>query len=107
MAGRLDARWRDGGLDGLGTEESPCGPVHTYGDLAGDPQIQANDYLVGLTVPEGATVKLPGLAVALSETPGAVRSPAPALGQHTEEVLLDLGYGWDEIATLREESVIL
>ena len=101
------ARSRDEWLAALEAEEIPCGPVNTYGDLADDPQIQANDYLVDLTVPEGATVKLPGLAVALSETPGAVRSPAPALGQHTEEVLLDLGYGWDEIATLREESVIL
>ncbi len=52
-------------------------------------------------------VKLPGPAVALSETPGSIRTAAPELGQHTEEVLLDLGYGWDEIASLREERVIL
>ncbi len=101
------ARSRDEWLAALESEEIPCGPVNTYGDLADDPQIRANDYLIDLTVPEGATVKLPGLAVALSETPGGVRSPAPELGQHTEEVLLDLGYGWDEIASLREESVIL
>ncbi len=101
------ARSRDEWLTALQAEEIPCGPVNTYGDLADDAQVQANDYLMDITLPEGATVKLPGPAVDLSETPGSVRSPAPELGQHTEDVLLDLGYGWDEIASLREESVIL
>ncbi len=100
-------RDREEWLAALQAEEIPCGPVNTYGDLADDAQVQANDYLVDMTLPEGATVKLPGPAVGLSETPGSVRTTAPELGQHTEEVLLDLGYGWDEIATLREERVIL
>ena len=60
-----------------------------------------------ITLPEGVTLKLPGLAVELSATPGAIRSPAPELGQHTEEVLLELGYGWDEMTSLREAQVIL
>jgi crotonobetainyl-CoA:carnitine CoA-transferase CaiB-like acyl-CoA transferase len=100
-------RSRDEWLASLQAEEIPCGPVNTYADLADDPQVQANDYLIDLPLPEGVSVKLPGLAVALSETPGAVRSPAPELGQHTEEVLLALGYGWDEVASLREDRVIL
>jgi crotonobetainyl-CoA:carnitine CoA-transferase CaiB-like acyl-CoA transferase len=48
-----------------------------------------------------------GVPVRLSETPGAVRAPAPELGQHTEEVLLDvLGLEWDQITRLREQEVI-
>ena len=98
---------RDEWLAALQAEEIPCGPVNTYAELASDPQVEANDYLVDLTLPEGITLKLPGLAVDLSETPGAIRSPAPELGQHTEEVLLALGYGWDEMTSLREAQVIV
>ena len=45
--------------------------------------------------------------VRLSATPGAVRAPAPELGQHTEEVLLEvLGFEWEQIGRLREQGVI-
>jgi crotonobetainyl-CoA:carnitine CoA-transferase CaiB-like acyl-CoA transferase len=45
--------------------------------------------------------------VRLGATPGAVRAPAPELGQHTEEILLDLlGYDWERIGTLRERGVV-
>ena len=101
------SRPREEWLAALQAEEIPCGPVNTYADLANDPQVQANEYLTDLTLPEGVTLKLPGLAVALSDSPGAVRSPAPELGQHTEEVLLALEYGWEEIGSLREAGVIL
>jgi crotonobetainyl-CoA:carnitine CoA-transferase CaiB-like acyl-CoA transferase len=48
-----------------------------------------------------------GFPIQLSETPGAVRIPAPELGQHTEEILLDvLGYDWERITELRKNEVI-
>jgi len=47
-----------------------------------------------------------GFPIHMSETPGSVRMPAPELGQHTEEVLLELGYSWEDIVKLREEEVI-
>ena len=48
-----------------------------------------------------------GVPVALSETPGSIRRVAPELGEHTEEVLLDvLGWDWDRIGALREKKVI-
>ena len=47
-----------------------------------------------------------GMPVRLSETPGSIRSPAPEFGQHSEEILLDLGYDWDAISDLRKRVVI-
>jgi crotonobetainyl-CoA:carnitine CoA-transferase CaiB-like acyl-CoA transferase len=47
-----------------------------------------------------------GIPIKLSETPGEIKSPPPVLGQHTEEVLLDLGYHKEDIERLREAKVI-
>jgi crotonobetainyl-CoA:carnitine CoA-transferase CaiB-like acyl-CoA transferase len=48
-----------------------------------------------------------GLPVSLSETPGSIRRVAPELGQHTEEILMDvLGWDWDRIGELRDKKVI-
>ena len=44
--------------------------------------------------------------VQLSETPGTIRSPAPEFGQHTEDVLIEAGYTWEEIGALRESGAI-
>ena len=101
------ARPRDGWLAALEAEQIPCGPVNTYGNLLRDPQVLANEYLVSQPHPSGGEIKLPGLAVGLSQSPGRPGPPAPELGQHTEEVLLSLGYSWEEIGRLREERVIL
>jgi len=82
-------------------------PVNTISDLASDPQVLENEYIVDFEYPDLGKVKVMGLPVSLSRTPGRVRSPAPHLGQHTEEVLLEVGgYTWEEIARLREEGVI-
>jgi len=69
--------------------------------------MQANDYIVDFDHPQFGPTKMLGLPVRLSETPGAIRLPAPELGQHTEEVLLEvLGYDWDRITTLRQKQAI-
>jgi crotonobetainyl-CoA:carnitine CoA-transferase CaiB-like acyl-CoA transferase len=80
--------------------------VNSLADLPQDPQVQANDYVVDFDHPSHGTVKMLGIPVRLSETPGSIRAPAPEFGQHTEEVLLDLGYDWDRISDLREKQVI-
>ena len=57
--------------------------------------------------PQHGPTQMVGVPVRLSETPGSVRTPAPELGQHTEEILLDvLGCDWDRISALREKGVI-
>jgi crotonobetainyl-CoA:carnitine CoA-transferase CaiB-like acyl-CoA transferase len=81
--------------------------VNTVDDLPDDPQVQANDYIVDFDHPTYGATKVVGLPVGLSETPGSVRAPAPELGQHTEEVLLDvLGWDWERIEALRNDEVI-
>ena len=70
------------------------------------PQVLANDYIVDFDHPQHGATKMVGLPVGLSETPGAVREPAPELGQHTEEVLLEMGLDWEKIAALKESGVI-
>ena len=81
--------------------------VNSVDDLPDDPQVLANDYVVTLDHPQHGPTRMVGVPVQLSETPGSVRSPAPELGQHTEEVLIEvLGFDWEQIASLREKEVI-
>ncbi len=97
---------RDHWLRLLEAEGIPCGPVQTYEQLAQDEQAVANGYIVEAEDPRLGAVRLPGTAVQLSETPGETR-PAPDLGQHTEEVLGELGYSWARIENLRQARTIL
>jgi crotonobetainyl-CoA:carnitine CoA-transferase CaiB-like acyl-CoA transferase len=82
-------------------------PVNRMEDLPEDPQVRANEYVTEFEHPQHGPTRMLGFPVGLSETPCAIRSPAPELGQHTEEILLDLlGYDWDRIGQLRERGVI-
>jgi len=83
-----------------------CGPVQTISDLLTDPQVQANEYIMDYDHPIYGRIKTVGLPWKFSETPASLRLPAPQLGQHTEEVLLEIGYTWDDIAELKEQEVI-
>ena len=81
--------------------------VNAPADLPEDPQVRANDYVVDFEHPQHGKTRVLGVPVRLGETPGSVREPAPELGQHTEEILLDvLGYDWERITALRERGVI-
>jgi crotonobetainyl-CoA:carnitine CoA-transferase CaiB-like acyl-CoA transferase len=80
-------------------------PVNDYAEVAVDPQIIANNYIVDFDHPSHGNVKMVGPPVRLSETPGEIRRAAPEYGQHTEEILLELGYTWEEISRLNEEEI--
>lgn len=90
----------------LEAREIPCGPVNTYKDVAEDQQVLANGYITELADPRLGVMRVPGAPIQLSETPGRVAA-APELGQHTEEILQEIGYTWDEIGRLRESRTIL
>jgi crotonobetainyl-CoA:carnitine CoA-transferase CaiB-like acyl-CoA transferase len=82
-------------------------PITTMEDVLDDPQALANDYVVEFDHPTMGRVKTAGFPVKLSHTPMAIQSPAPEFGQHTEEVLQELGgYSWEEISEFRSRGVI-
>ncbi len=82
-------------------------PVNSVDDLPNDPQVRANDYVVGFDHPQYGPIEMVGFPVGLSETPCSVREAAPEFGQHTEEILLELlGYDWERLAELRRLEVI-
>jgi len=84
-----------------------CTPVNTLEDLLHDQQAIENEYIVDFDHPALGKIKFVGLPVRFSKTPGAIRLPAPEFGQHTEEVLLNIGeYSWEEIGELRSKGVI-
>lgn len=90
----------------LATLDIACGPVRTYDQVVEDPQVLANDYITSIDYPGLGEVRIVNTPVAYGATPVSPRGPAPELGQHTEEVLLELGYDWPDILALRDEGVV-
>jgi crotonobetainyl-CoA:carnitine CoA-transferase CaiB-like acyl-CoA transferase len=81
-------------------------PVQSASEVFQDPQALANDYIVPVDHPVWGKIKMLGFPWTFHETPASVEREAPELGQHTEEILLELDYSWDDIANLKSEEVI-
>ncbi|MEE9286075.1 MAG: CoA transferase [Dehalococcoidia bacterium] len=83
------------------------GKIQTILEASKDEQAWTNGYFQTVEHPEAGRLNLVTSPLQFSDTPTAIKATAPMLGQHTEEVLLEAGYSWDEIGTLKDKGVIL
>ena len=81
-------------------------PIQTPTEVVNYPQALANDYVIDFDHPVLGETRMVGFPWDFSGTPASVRREAPELGQHTEEILLEMGYSWDDISQLKDETVI-
>ncbi|MEO7125550.1 MAG: CoA transferase, partial [Nakamurella sp.] len=93
LTGATTAEWV-AALDAAGV---PGGPVLTYSEALAQPQVVAREMVVDIEHPTIGHMHSLGVPAKLSETPSTIRRPAPLLGQHSREVLDDLGFSIDEI----------
>jgi crotonobetainyl-CoA:carnitine CoA-transferase CaiB-like acyl-CoA transferase len=80
--------------------------IQDYAEVAADPQVLANGYVHEVAHPGHEPVRLPGIGISIGGEPVTITRLAPQHGEHTEDVLLEAGYTWDEIVALRERGVV-
>lgn len=80
--------------------------INNVSDLINDRQMLENEFIVPFNHAIFGDVRLLNFPVKFNATPASIKSHAPELGEHTEEVLLEIGFSWEDIARLRDEEVI-
>jgi formyl-CoA transferase len=93
-------------LRALKAADVPHGKIYTAADIVNDPQYLAREMIRQVKLADGTPLKLPGIVPKLSDTPGGMDWVGPALGEHTDAVLLAAGYDSDDIARLRAIGAI-
>src|SRR5688500_4048314 len=86
--------------------EVPAGRIYTAADIAADPHYAARGMIQQVLAGDGEPLRVPGIVPKLSATPGAIRTPAPKLGEHTEEVLTSFGFSAGQISSFRAKKII-
>jgi len=102
LATKSCAEW----LARLEANDVPCAPVHTREEVLSDPQVVANDLLIESEHPHAGPMRQPRPAARFDATPAGLHRPAPLLGEHTDEVLRELGISAQAIDDLRSARVV-
>jgi len=92
-------------LDEMEKAEVPAGKIYSAADIAADPHYAARGMIQSIVAGDGEPLKVPGIVPKLSATPGAIRSAAPRLGEHTDQVLRDIGFSARELADFKEKKI--
>ena len=101
--GRRVAEW----MATLEAHDVLCAPVNRYADLPDDPQVRATGLIVEQDHPRAGRFRTLDTPIRLGLTPGGIRTPAPALGEHSDAVLTEAGLAPAEIAGLRATGVVV
>jgi formyl-CoA transferase len=102
LAARPSAEW----IEMFNKIGVPCGPINTMDKVFADPQVQHLGVAAEVNHPRLGRFRILNQAARLSRTPATVKTPTPDIGQHTEEILTELGYNKDQIEALRSQGVI-
>ena len=106
VGGKLAAGTTSHWVGVLNNAGVPCGPVNSVAEVFHDPQIQAQDMIIDVDHPNHGTVRMLGFPIKLSATPCRVRRSAPGLGEHSDEILAELGFAASERQFWRQSGVI-
>jgi crotonobetainyl-CoA:carnitine CoA-transferase CaiB-like acyl-CoA transferase len=106
VAGYIGSMDRDPLLEHLIGFEVPVGPINNVADIFADPHIQERGNLVEIDADGVGPVTMMGVLPRLSETPGELRRAGPKLGEHTDEILKEMGLGDSEISQLRAARAV-
>ena len=102
LAGRTRQEW----IETLTAAGVPCGAVRSVPEALSDPQVVARRMIEAVEHATLNSVKVLGTPIKLSDTPGAVRTAPPVLGQHTEQILGELGFAPQVVEDLRARNVV-
>lgn len=103
MLGKSTQEW----LEVLRAVGIPCGKIQSVGEVCEDPQVLAREMVVPLTHPKAGALRVTGVPIKLSDTPGAVTLPPPLLGEHSSQVLTEwLQMPAAEIDSLRQARAL-
>jgi formyl-CoA transferase len=102
LAGRSSAEW----IDRLNQEGVPCGPIYAIDEAFADPQVKHLGIAQEVARADGKKLGLVGQPFTMSRTPSSLEVAPPDVGEHTDEILAEFGFGQDEIGALRGGKVI-